>query len=130
MKTGNQEIDEWHDEMTILVEDLFKLLERLGGKKPAVTKKIDIFLRAVKIHHLDEEIILGTMSGSLSPDLVSDHKMAHRGLEGRLKEILGELKQDPEESDFLNLKREVRRLLTSHIIEWDLSTYGPKSGKA
>ncbi|MBL6934610.1 MAG: hemerythrin domain-containing protein [Alphaproteobacteria bacterium] len=130
MKTGNQEIDEWHDEMTILVEDTFKVMGRVGGKKPAVTKKIDIFLRAVKIHHLEEEIVLRTMSGSLSSDLVADHKKAHRELEERLKEIMGELKQDLEEGDFLNLKREVRRLLTSHIIEWDLPTYGPKSGKA
>jgi len=104
-------------------------LGRLGGKKPAVTKKISTFLRAMKIHHLEEEVILRTMSGSLSHDLVVDHKKAHRELEKRLKEIMGEFGKDSEENDFLNLKREVRRLLNSHIVKWDMPAYGPKSGK-
>ena len=41
---------------------------------------------------------------------------------------MGDLGENPEESDLLEPKREVRRLLTGHIIEGDLSAYGPRTG--
>jgi len=47
-------------------EDLFKLFGRVDGKKPVVKEKSDIFLSSVKIHHMEEELILQAMSGSSS----------------------------------------------------------------
>ena len=48
--------------MVAEAEDLFKLLGRVDGKKPVVKEKSDIFLRSVKIHHIEEEPILQAMS--------------------------------------------------------------------
>ena len=52
----------WSDELVAEAEDLFKLLGRIDDKKPVVKEKGDIFLRSVKIHHIEEEPILQAMS--------------------------------------------------------------------
>ena len=114
--------------MVAEAEDLFKQLGRVDGKKSVVKEKSDISLRSVKIHHMEEELILQAMSGSSSSDLVADHKK-HQNLEKRLKEPMGELGKNPIERKFLDLKREVRRLLTSHMADFDISALKKRAGK-
>ena len=49
--------------------------------------------------------------------------------EKRLKEPMGELGKNPIERKFLDLKREVRRLLTSHMADFDISALKKRAGK-